>query len=235
MRRWHGPQASRRFAAAAAVVLFIQQRFTTAVLRSRGARGLQPVDVLTLSRGLAAALLAGVAAARVDDRRGSTGWISWLALVYGAILCDWLDGPIARRVGTSEAGTVLDLESDSWLTLWSAIAAVTWGGLPSYVVVPTIARYGFLLAALSRLSYAEANDHPPLERQIGIAQMTLFLAALAPFGGRLTRPVLRPAAALIAPLRLVTMAALYGRRLGMLPSKPLAQRTGDGEGDATRE
>ena len=66
---------------------------------------------------------------------------SWIALLYGAIVSDWLDGPIARRLGTSEVGAMFDIEADSWLTLCSSAAAVTWGGLPTYVVAPPIARF----------------------------------------------------------------------------------------------
>src|SRR5438309_7224892 len=31
------------------------------------------------------------------SRRGRAGWLGWTTLLYGAIVSDWLDGPIARR------------------------------------------------------------------------------------------------------------------------------------------
>ena len=130
----------------------------------------------------------GLIASGVRHRRGLAGWLGWIALIYGAIVSDWLDGPIARRLGTSEAGAMFDIEADSWLTLCSSAAAVTWGGLPAYVVAPPIVRY-IRLAALRRYSpYRQLVSGDPLwTRHIGMAQMTLFIAALAPFSGRATR------------------------------------------------
>src|SRR5438309_11980281 len=84
------------------------------------------------------------------SRRGRAGWLGWTTLLYGAIVSDWLDGPIARRLGTSELGATLDIEADSWLTLSTSAVAVAAGGLPAYVVAPPILRY-VRLAALRRI------------------------------------------------------------------------------------
>ena len=128
-------------------------------------------------------------------------------------MCDWLDGPIARRVGaTSELGAVLDLESDSWLTLAAASSAATWGGLPGYCVAAPLARYALMVAALRRIPYARIYaDEPPWARPFGIAQMALFTAATAPFGAAATRLAVRLAAPLVAPLQLVGMLLLHRR------------------------
>src|SRR5450756_2444606 len=88
-------------------------------------------------------------------RRGRAGWLGWLALLYGAILCDWIDGPLARRFGTSEVGSLFDLESDSWLTLCAAGSAVAWGDLPTTVAVPACLRYLVMFFALRATGYAE--------------------------------------------------------------------------------
>jgi phosphatidylglycerophosphate synthase len=136
-----------------------------------------------------------------------------LGLVFAALPADWLDGPLARRVGPSAYGEVLDLETDSWLTLCSAAAAARWGGLPAYVVAPALARYPILIWGLRRSSYSRLNTgHPGWARPVGMAQMTLFIAALAPFGASFTRTAVRVAAPVITVAQLGTLAFLYGWR-----------------------
>jgi len=168
---------------------------------------------MTLSRGVASAVLVGLLVSGVRCRNGLAGWLGWGSLVYGSIVCDWLDGPIARRVGaTSELGAVLDLESDSWLTLAAASSAATWGGLPGYCMAAPLARYALMVAALRRTPYARIYaDEPPWARPFGIAQMALFTAATAPFGAAATRLAVRLAAPLVAPLQLVGMLLLHRR------------------------
>jgi phosphatidylglycerophosphate synthase len=134
-------------------------------------------------------------------------------MVYGSIVSDWLDGPIARWIGaTSDLGALLDLESDSWLTLAAGAAATAWGGLPAYCLAVPLVRYILLLMALRKLPYSEIYlDEPPWARQTGIAQGALFTAALAPFGGRATRFALRVATPIVASLQLLVMMLLYRR------------------------
>jgi len=168
---------------------------------------------MTLSRGLAAAVLVGLVVSGVRHRSGLAGWLGWVSMVYGSIVCDWLDGPIARRLGmTSELGARLDLESDSWLTLASASYATTWGGLPAYCVAAPLARYALLMAALRKIPYEQVYaDEPVWARPFGIAQMALFTAATAPFGGGVTRCAVRLATPIVAPLQLLGMVLLYRR------------------------
>jgi CDP-diacylglycerol--glycerol-3-phosphate 3-phosphatidyltransferase len=168
---------------------------------------------MTLSRGFAAAVLVGLVASRVRRRSGFAGWLGWSSLLYGSIVCDWLDGPIARRLGmTSELGALLDLESDSWLTLAAASSATAWGGLPAYCTAAPLARYVLLLAALRRIPYAHIYVREPAwARPLGIAQMALFTAAMAPFGGAGTRRAVRLATPIVAPLQLLGMLLLYRR------------------------
>ncbi len=174
---------------------------------------LRPVDLLTLSRAATGLGLLGLAVAGRRDRHGSGAWLAWTGLVLAAIPADWLDGPLARRLGPSSYGEVLDLEADSWLTLCSAVAAITWGGLPAYSAAPALLRYPLLLAALRRAPYTRLNrDHPRWARPVGMAQMTLFIAALAPFGAGLTRTAVRLTAPLVAIAQLGTMVFLYRRR-----------------------
>jgi phosphatidylglycerophosphate synthase len=208
-----------RFAVASSAALAAQQALVALALRRQrrsGGRGhLSVVDLLTLSRGLAAAIMLGLLASGVRDREGPAGWTGWLALCGGSIVCDWLDGPIARRLGSTPAGAVFDLEADSWLTLSTAAAATAWGGLPRYCLAAPVARYPLLARALRELPYGRIfESEPRWARWSGIAQMLLFTAALAPFGGPLTRGAVRLAAPIVAPVQLGVMLRLH-RRLGL--------------------
>jgi phosphatidylglycerophosphate synthase len=172
------------------------------------------VDWITFSRGGSGALMAGLIASGVRDRRGPAGWLGWIALLYGAIVSDWLDGPIARRLGTSEVGAMFDIEADSWLTLWSSAAAVTWGGLPAYVVAPPVARYVRIAVLRRWVPYRHLVSGDPLwTRHVGMAQMMLFIAALAPFGGRATRFLVKIATPLVVAGQLFTLAVVSWRKM----------------------
>jgi phosphatidylglycerophosphate synthase len=217
--RRYGRRPAARFAAASAGALAGQQALVALALkrqeRSGGPGRLGVVDLMTLSRGLAAAVLLGLLASGVRHREGLAGWTGWLAVCTGSIACDWLDGPVARRLGTTAAGAVFDLETDSWLTLCTAAAATAWGGLPRYCLAAPVARYPLLARALRELPYERIfESEPRWARWSGIAQMLLFTAALAPFGGPLTRRAVRVAAPIVAPAQLGVMLALH-RRLGL--------------------
>lgn len=104
----YGKSVGSRFRIGMTVTLAAQQVLVGIVLRfsrSRSLKGhehqLNLVDLMTLSRGWASSLLVGLMVSGVRDRRGAAGWMGWIATLYGAILCDWLDGPVARRRGTS--------------------------------------------------------------------------------------------------------------------------------------
>jgi phosphatidylglycerophosphate synthase len=218
--RRHGRGAAMRFAATAAGVVVCQQALVATALRRQARRGgpgaLSAVDLLTLSRGLAAALLAGLVASGVRRRTGYAAWTGWISLAAGSVLCDWLDGPIARRLGSSPAGAIFDLEADSWLTLTAGLAGVAWGDLPAYCLAAPASRYLLLTRALRHVHYREIfAAEPPWARWSGIAQMLLFTASLAPFGGRLTGGLVKGAAPIVAPAQLGVMLALHQRlRLG---------------------
>jgi phosphatidylglycerophosphate synthase len=212
MRSHHGPMAAARFAAGSMLAILAQQSLVGMAASRREAR-LGAVDAMTLSRGAAAALMLGVHASGVRCRTGFAGWLGWASLVYGSIVCDWLDGPLARRLGaTSPLGALLDLEGDSWLTLVTASSAVTWGGLPGYCIVAPLARYALLIVAMRRIPYERVYvDEPAWARPLGIAQMSLFMAALAPFGGAGTRLVVRLATPIVAAFQLVGTVLIYRR------------------------
>ena len=211
---WHryGKRAAARFAFGSGVAILAQQGLVGMAATRRRAR-LTPVDAMTLSRGFAAALLIGLQVSGVRRRSGLAGWLGWVSLVYGSIVCDWLDGPIARRLGTtSELGALLDLESDSLLTLAAGSSAAAWGELPSYCMAAPLARYALLVAALQKIPYSKIYSGEPVwARPLGIAQMALFTAALAPFGGAGTWLAVRVAAPVVAALQLLGTVLLYRR------------------------
>jgi phosphatidylglycerophosphate synthase len=139
--------------------------FTAVAQRRLGGSLLTPANALTLSRAGAAA----VVAARPGSRAG------WAALVMGATLTDWLDGPLARSRGATPLGAVLDLEADSWLTLWSAVAAYRCRSLPAWSLLPPTFRY------LMRLVRRRPPRHEPWRRAAGTAQMLVLAGALSPW------------------------------------------------------
>lgn len=199
VKRRYGSAAGWRFGAGMCAALLGQQglvslalKHTTSTSEASTRHRLSLVDAVTLSRGATGAVLVGLMASGVRHRRGLAGWLGWISLIYGAIVSDWLDGPIARRLGTSEVGAMFDIEADSWLTLCSSAAAVTGGGLPAYVVAPPLLRYLRLAALRPYVPYRQLVSGDPLwTRHVGMAQMMLFIAALAPFGGRATSSVVR--------------------------------------------
>lgn len=221
MSHRYGAKAGWRCQAGIGVLLLGQQSLVGLALgrHQSGSKAgkthpLSLVDAFTLSRGGTAAVIGGLVTSGVRDRHGLAGWLGWLALIYGAIVSDWLDGPIARRFGTSEVGAMLDIEADSGLTLASSAAAVTWGSLPAYVIAPPLLRY-LRLAALRRwVPYRALVSGDPLwTRHIGMAQMMLFIAALAPFGGRATRQLVRIGTPTVVIAQLGSLAILTGRKL----------------------
>jgi phosphatidylglycerophosphate synthase len=210
--RCYGRRAGSLFAVGSVGAILAQQSLVAIAASRKNAR-LTPVDGMTLSRGFAAAVLVGLGVSGLRRRTGLAGWLGWSSLIYGSIVSDWLDGPIARRLGTtSELGAVLDLESDSWLTLATASSAAAWGGLPAYCMAAPLARFALLMAALRRIPYGQIYaDEPAWARPFGIAQMALFTAATAPFGGASTRLAVRLATPIVAPLQLLGMLLLYRR------------------------
>jgi len=74
---------------------------------------------------------------------------------------------------------VMDIEADSWLTLWSAVCAAAWGDLPRWCLLPPIIRYLGPILDLRRGRLPHGGG-PWWSRLTGTAQMVLFLAALAP-------------------------------------------------------
>ena len=176
---------------AAAACLGAAAGFTALAGRRLGGPVLTPANVLTLSRGCAAAMACGTAFSGLGRRS------TLAALVLGCTACDWLDGPLARRLGPTRLGAALDLEADSWLTLWGAAAAFRLGGLPGWSLLAPALRYPLV---------AGVAPPPPSrwQRAAGVAQMIVI-------AGGLTRR--RPPRALAAAVAGAQLAALGGHLL----------------------
>lgn len=127
MNRW---ARAMQFVAGAMAATMAQCLFHAVVRRRIGPERSSLADALTIGRGLCGAFLAGLLAAGLRDRAGRAGRYAFLATLMGTTASDWLDGPLARHWGPTRLGAALDIEADSWLTLWAAAAAVRWGGLP---------------------------------------------------------------------------------------------------------
>src|SRR2546423_15461688 len=102
----------------------LAQQSLVGMAASRKNARLSAVDAMTLSRGVASSVLVGLLVTGSRRRDGLAGWLGWGSLIYGSIVCDWLDGPIARRLGAaSEPCAGLGLENDSRVHLAAAASA----------------------------------------------------------------------------------------------------------------
>jgi phosphatidylglycerophosphate synthase len=169
---------------------------------------LDAVDALTLSRGLAASIVAAAALAAPRDRRSYAARIAWPLALYGSTLSDWIDGPLARRRrrGPTRLGRVLDLELDSWLTLATTFAGTRLGTLDAICLVTPSLRY---LAMASPVSYEDVHAVGKTDRarNLGITQMALALASFAPFAGVATTSLARMASLVLLPIHVAALAA----------------------------
>ena len=202
-----------RFAAAALGSFLVQQLLIARALAHRDEGepdDLDPVDALTLSRGLAASIVAAAAIAGPHDRRRYATRIAWPLALGGSTLTDWIDGPLARRRGPTRLGRVLDLELDSWLTLATTLAGTRLGTLDAICLVTPSLRY---LAMASPISYEDVHavGKSDRARNLGFTQMALALASFAPFAGGRTTAIARIASVMLVPVHVVALGAALSR------------------------
>lgn len=173
---------------------------------------LDAVDALTLSRGLAASIVAASALAGPRDRRRYAARLAWPLALCGSTLTDWIDGPLARRRGRgpTQLGRVLDLELDSWLTLATTFAGTRLGALNALCLVTPSLRY---VTMASPISYEDVHavGKSDRARNLGITQMTLALASFAPFAGARTTAIARVASLVLLPIHVAALAAALPR------------------------
>jgi CDP-diacylglycerol--glycerol-3-phosphate 3-phosphatidyltransferase len=223
--RQGGASVTRRFVGGFGAALIVQRVLMQAARRRIGPEPVAIANLVTRSRAAAGSVLAGLVAVGVRARPsltgGPAGWLAWSLAVWGATLGDWLDGPLARRMGgPTRFGAVLDIEADSWVTLWGAAGAVAWGGLPRWCLVPPIVRYA--LPALDVLGGGLPQGGGPWwSRGTGVAQMALILAALAPVRPPWGTRALVHAAGPVSAAQLLTLLVLLAQRLRRRCRSPL--------------
>lgn len=213
--RVYGLMATIRYLIGFALAIKTQHLFLAAMIDRTGTRQASLADMMTLSRATTGALLAGLVASGIRDRTGMAGKLSWSLILLEATAVDWLDGPLARRIGPSQLGSVLDIESDSWLTLWTAICASEWADLPRWCLLPPLLRYLDPMLDLSRGKLPRGGG-PWWSRLTGTSQMILFLAALAPLTGKRRERIMKLVKLAALPVSVgqgAAIVALLGKKL----------------------
>jgi phosphatidylglycerophosphate synthase len=213
--RVYGLIPALRYLLGLALAMKVQRAFLAAMIDRTGPRDASLADVMTLSRAATGAVLAGLAASGIRDRTGMAGKLSWSLILLEASAIDWLDGPLARLLGPSQLGSVMDIEADSWLTLWTAICATAWADLPRWCLLPPIMRYLDPMLDLSRGRLPRGGG-PWWGRLTGTSQMILFLAALAPLKGQWRERVMKIVKLAALPVSIgqgTTIVIHVGRKL----------------------
>jgi phosphatidylglycerophosphate synthase len=210
--RAYGLIKAIRYVSGLTLALTTQRAFISAMIRKIGPERSSLADVLTISRAATGAVLFGLVASGIRDRKGIAGWISFLMPLMGATVTDWLDGPLARHAGPTRLGGVLDIEADSWLTLWSAAGAIAWGDLPAWSILPPILRY---LDPLHALMHGELPQGGGLWwcRVTGTSQMVLFFVALTPVDFQKRKQVLTAAAFPVSSAQCVSVLVPFIKEL----------------------
>jgi len=194
-------------------LVLLQLKFLAAMRRRIGPERVNPADLLTGCRALSAsAILTAAMVECSDGTRGHGRGVAGLALVAG-IVTDWFDGKLARRFGATRLGAVMDIESDSLLTLAMAVAAVRWAHLPRYVLIPPLLRYSDLVRTLRR-GEIFTGDAIWWCRASGAAQMLLFLSATVANQRGVASRSLRRASLIVSFTQLATQLLDGRRRFG---------------------
>ena len=111
--------------------------------------------------------------ASVASARGSLDHTVWI--VFGVALAgDFVDGFCARRYGASEAGAILDMETDQFAFLLVGLTAVSIAALPWVLLVLPALR----LVKLAAYALARVDAHQPRPRS-GDNSAARILCALA--------------------------------------------------------
>ncbi len=208
--RAYGLGKTIRYLAGLVLALLAQRVFLSRMIDKIGTEQSSLADALTLSRGANGAVLAGLITSGIRDRKGIAGWIGWLMPLFG--VTDWLDGTLARRAGPTRLGGVLDIEADSWLTLWSAAGAVAWGKLPPWCLLPPILHYLEPSLALMQGKLPEGGG-PWWYRIAGASQMGFLIVALAPFDWRQRKQILTAASLPVCIGQCVAIVVCLYRKL----------------------
>jgi phosphatidylglycerophosphate synthase len=132
-------------------------------------------DLVTIGRLLGLVVLLGT-------MPSASPW-PWWAGAVAVVLADLLDGAVARRCGSSEAGASLDMEADQFVVFGLAAAIVFGGGGVHVLLLPAM-RWAFVLAAV--WLRVPAHQPKPVDgdnrrgRRVCAAVLTAQLLALLP-------------------------------------------------------
>lgn len=210
--RAYGLTKAIRYLVGLTIALAIQRAFISAMIRKIGPEQSTLADLLTISRATTGAVLAGLVTSGVRDRKGIAGWIGLLMPLLGATTTDWLDGPLARYAGTTRVGGVLDIEADSWLTLWAAAGAIIWGDLPAWSILPPVVRYLDPLHTLIHGKLPQGGG-PWWCRVTGTSQMGLFFVALTPIDFQKRKQLLTAVALPVSSAQCAAILVLLIKKL----------------------
>src|SRR6266700_2182827 len=210
--RAYGLTKAIRYLVGLTIALAIQRAFISAMIRKIGPEQSTLADLLTISRAATGAVLAGLVTSGVRDRKGIAGWIGLLLPLLGATTTDWLDGPLARYAGTTRVGGVLDIEADSWLTLWAAAGAIIWGDLPAWSILPPVVRYLDPLHTLIHGKLPQGGG-PWWCRVTGTSQMGLFFVALTPIDFQKRKQLLTAVALPVSSAQCAAILVLLIKKL----------------------
>jgi phosphatidylserine synthase len=177
---------------------------------------ISPADVLTVGNGvcgfLALAVLAQVWIAEPGEGLGHRELVACLLLYGIGMLCDVLDGPLARWLGSSGLGTGLDTICDT----------ITFGLLPAMLLVARVhedagwtapalavasAYVGVTMLRLARQARLEHVRAEALARGAADADQPEFTGMPSPVGGNCVLAVVVLAPPPIVSLALVSLVA----------------------------
>jgi phosphatidylglycerophosphate synthase len=210
--RTYGLRSTVCYVSGLTLALVTQRAFISAMIRKIGPEQSSLADVFTISRAASGAVLAGLVTSGIRDRKGIAGWIGLLVPLLGATATDWLDGPLARHADPTRLGGVLDIEADSWLTLWSATAAIACRNLPAWCILPPIVRYLDPLHSLLHNKLPKGGG-PWWCRVTGTGQMGLLFLALIPIDFPRRKQILTAVALPVSGAQCVAVLVLLSRKL----------------------
>ena len=153
--------------------------------------GRAAADVVTLARAF---LLVPLTFSYIPS-----AWICWAIAVVIASL-DIVDGALARRLGPTPGGAILDMETDQLTVATFALLLVSAGSGPQVLLLPLM-RPAFVLGAW--LYKLPATNPKPIDgdntrgRRVCAIVMIALLAALTPGMNTMLREILTAAAALL--------------------------------------
>lgn len=185
--------------------------------RHLGSRGFGAANGVTLARGAATLLVAGLLG---ESPTEALGWLA-AALTCVVLVLDGVDGRVARARGTaSRFGARFDMETDAALGLVLALLVLAFDKAGAYVLVAGLARYVFVLALVLR---------PRLDRPLAPSRrrQAVCVAQIAGLAVCLVPVVVAPASDVVALVVVAAVCASFGADLrGLVASARTVNASG---------